>query len=236
MALPVALEQLIGVERLALLREVALVPRDLAPGRARSAAGRRRGRARPRLLARAPGSSVRCARASSGRPARAWRRSPTPRASASRRIARRLATLVESHPARARESRSSGTRSGAWSRAGTCRRWAATRASRGRSRSRARSAASTSRRYFVGNDLHEQSALLARLRERRPRLRRAPHVDRRRGGHAGRRRRDGVPRRTARSSCCRSAGTTRCSSASARRRSSSTGVKTRTALSARLPR
>ena len=31
MALPVALEQLIGAERLALLREVALVPRDLAP-------------------------------------------------------------------------------------------------------------------------------------------------------------------------------------------------------------
>src|SRR5580704_13962608 len=30
MAIPVALEQLIGVERLALLREVALVPRDLA--------------------------------------------------------------------------------------------------------------------------------------------------------------------------------------------------------------
>lgn len=31
MALPVALEQFIGVERLALLREVTLVPRDLAP-------------------------------------------------------------------------------------------------------------------------------------------------------------------------------------------------------------
>ena len=82
MALPVTLEQLIGKERLSLIREMTLVHRDLAPVVPEARPGdtvvvlvhgfcATRGRLPPAR-----------ARASSARPARASRRSPTPRASA----------------------------------------------------------------------------------------------------------------------------------------------------------
>ena len=164
MALPVALEQLIGVERLALLREVALVPRDLAA-------------VVPRAL---PGEDVVVLvhgfLASGGvfRPLRARLERETGARVATfthapgvgiRRIARRLARLVDQFP--------SGTRITVvgHSLGGIVARWYVQELGGHERVARTISLASPFGGIdvpplFVGADLHEQSALLRRLRER----------------------------------------------------------------------
>lgn len=164
MALPVALEQLIGVERLALLREVALVPRDLAD-------------VVPRAL---PGEDVVVlvhgffASAGVFRPLRARLERETGARVATfthapgvgiRRIARRLARLVEKFP--------SGTRITVvgHSLGGIVARWYVQEMGGHERVARTVSLASPFGGIdvpplFVGADLHEQSELLRRLRER----------------------------------------------------------------------
>ena len=164
MALPVALEQLIGVERLALLREVALVPRDLAD-------------VVPRAL---PGEDVVVlvhgffASAGVFRPLRARLERETGARVATfthapgvgiRRIARRLARLVEKFP--------SGTRITVvgHSLGGIVARWYVQEMGGHERVARTVSLASPFGGIdvpplLVGADLHEQSALLRRLRER----------------------------------------------------------------------
>jgi pimeloyl-ACP methyl ester carboxylesterase len=164
MALPVALEQLIGVERLALLREVALVPRDLADVVPRALPGEdvvvlvhgffasagvfrplrarleREAGARVATFTHAPGVGI-------------------------RRIARRLARLVDKFP--------SGTRITVvgHSLGGIVARWYVQEMGGHERVARTVSLASPFGGIdvpplFVGADLHEQSALLRRLRER----------------------------------------------------------------------
>ena len=164
MALPVALEQLIGVERLALLREVALVPRDLAD-------------VVPRAL---PGEDVVVlvhgffASAGVFRPLRARLERETGARVATfthapgvgiRRIARRLARLVEKFP--------SGTRITVvgHSLGGIVARWYVQEMGGHERVARTVSLASPFGGIdvpplLVGADLHEQSELLRRLRER----------------------------------------------------------------------
>ena len=164
MALPVALEQLIGVERLALLREVALVPRDLAD-------------VVPRAL---PGEDVVVlvhgflASAGVFRPLRARLERETGARVATfthapgvgiRRIARRLARLVDQFPA--------GTRITVvgHSLGGIVARWYVQELGGHERVARTVSLASPFGGIdvpplFVGADLHEQSALLRQLRER----------------------------------------------------------------------
>jgi pimeloyl-ACP methyl ester carboxylesterase len=164
MALPVALEQLIGVERLALLREVALVPRDLAE-------------VVPRAL---PGEDVVVlihgffASAGVFRPLRARLERETGARVATfthapgvgiRRIARRLARLVDQFPA--------GTRITVvgHSLGGIVARWYVQELGGHHRVARTVSLASPFGGIdvpplLVGADLHEQSALLRRLRER----------------------------------------------------------------------
>jgi triacylglycerol lipase len=164
MALPVALEQLIGVERLALLREVALVPRDLAEVVPRALPGEdvvvlvhgffasagvfrplrarleREAGARVATFTHAPGVGI-------------------------RRIARRLARLVDQFPA--------GTRITVvgHSLGGIVARWYVQELGGHERVARTISLASPFGGIdvpplLVGADLHEQSALLRRLRER----------------------------------------------------------------------
>jgi triacylglycerol lipase len=163
MALPVALEQFIGVERLALLREVTLVPRDLAPVLPEAQPGddvvvlvhgflasagvfrplrarlEREAGARVATFTHAPGLGI-------------------------RRIARRLASLVDRIPGGARITVVGH------SLGGVVARWYVQEMG-----GHARVAQTISLAspfggidvppYFVGADLHEQSALLRRLRE-----------------------------------------------------------------------
>jgi triacylglycerol lipase len=164
MALPVALEQLIGVERLALLREVALVPRDLAE-------------VVPRAL---PGEDVVVlvhgffASAGVFRPLRARLERETGARVATfthapgvgiRWIARRLARLVNQFPV--------GTRITVvgHSLGGIVARWYVQELGGHERIAQTISLASPFGGIdvpplFVGADLHEQSALLRRLRER----------------------------------------------------------------------
>jgi hypothetical protein len=164
MALPVALEQLIGVERLALLREVALVPRDLAE-------------VVPRAL---PGEDVVVlvhgflASAGVFRPLRARLERETGARVATfshapgvgiRRIARRLARLVDQFPR--------GTRITVvgHSLGGIVARWYVQELGGHERVARTVSLGSPFGGIdvvplFVGADLHEESALLRRLRER----------------------------------------------------------------------
>jgi pimeloyl-ACP methyl ester carboxylesterase len=164
MALPVALEQLIGVERLALLREVALVPRDLAE-------------VVPRAL---PGEDVVVlvhgffASAGVFRPLRARLERETGARVATfthapgvgiRRIARRLARLVDQFPV--------GTRITVvgHSLGGIVARWYVQELGGHERVAQTISLASPFGGIdvpplLVGADLHEQSALLRRLRER----------------------------------------------------------------------
>jgi pimeloyl-ACP methyl ester carboxylesterase len=164
MAIPVALEQLIGVERLALLREVALVPRDLAE-----------------VVPRAqPGEDVVVlvhgflASAGVFRPLRARLERETGARVATfthapgvgiQRIARRLARLVDQFP--------EGTRITVvgHSLGGIVARWYVQELGGHRRVARTMSLASPFGgidvpQVLVGNDLHEQSVLLRRLRER----------------------------------------------------------------------
>ena len=164
MALPVALEQLIGVERLALLREVALVPRDLADVVPRALPGEdvvvlvhgffasagvfrplrarleREAGARVATFTHAPGVGI-------------------------RRIARRLARLVDKFP--------SGTRITVvgHSLGGIVARWYVQEMGGHERVARTVSLASPFGGIdvpplLVGADLHEQSELLRRLRFR----------------------------------------------------------------------
>jgi triacylglycerol lipase len=164
MALPVALEQLIGGERLALLREVALVPRDLTEVLPQAQPGdhvvvlvhgflasagvfrplrqrlEREAAARVATFTHAPGVGV-------------------------RRIARRLAALVERIPR--------GTRITVvgHSLGGVVARWYVQEMGGHERVSRTISLASPFGgvdvpQVLVGVDLHAQSVLLARIRER----------------------------------------------------------------------
>ena len=164
MAIPVALEQLIGVERLALMREIALVPRDLAevvpdakPGedvvvlvhgflasggvfRPLRARLERETGAHIATFTHAPGAGI-------------------------QRIARRLAALVDRFPR--------GTRITVvgHSLGGIVARWYVQEMG---GHARVAQTVSLASPFggidvpalFVGNDLHEQSVLLRRLRER----------------------------------------------------------------------
>ncbi|HEX3344507.1 MAG TPA: alpha/beta fold hydrolase [Polyangiaceae bacterium] len=163
MAIPVALEELIGVERLALLREVALVPRDLAA-------------VVPRAL---PGEDVVVlvhgffASAGVFRPLRARLERETGAHVATfthapgvgiRRIARRLARLVDQFP--------HGTHITVvgHSLGGIVARWYVQELGGHQRVARTISLASPFGGIdvpplLVGADLHEQSALLRRLRE-----------------------------------------------------------------------
>ncbi|HEY3822092.1 MAG TPA: alpha/beta fold hydrolase [Polyangiaceae bacterium] len=164
MAFPVALDQLIGAERWALLREVALVPRDLAD-----------------VVPRAqPGEDVVVlvhgffASAGVFRPLRARLERETGAHVATfthapgvgiRRIAGRLARLVDQFPP--------GTRVTVvgHSLGGVVARWYVQELGGHERVARTISLASPFGGidvppYFVGADLHEQSALLRRLRER----------------------------------------------------------------------
>ncbi len=163
MALPVALEQLIGVERLALLREVALMPRDLTdvipdvcsgddvvvlvhgflasagvfrPLRARL---ERETGARVATFTHAPGVGI-------------------------RRIARRLSALVDRFPVNTRVTVVGH------SLGGVVARWYVQEMGGHARVERTISLGSPFRGidvppFLVGADLHEQSALLKRLRE-----------------------------------------------------------------------
>jgi pimeloyl-ACP methyl ester carboxylesterase len=163
MALPVALEQLIGPERFALLREVALMPRDLAavvpevrsgekvvvlvhgflasagvfrPLRARL---EREAGARVATFTHAPGTGI-------------------------RRIARRLAEVVERFPEGARVTVVGH------SLGGVVARWYVQEMGGNARVTRTISLGSPFRgidvpQFFVGADLHAQSDLLKRLRE-----------------------------------------------------------------------
>src|SRR5580704_10034944 len=163
MAIPVALEQLIGVERLALLREVALVPRDLAE-------------VVPRAM---PGEDVVVlvhgflASAGVFRPLRARLERETAARVATfthapgvgiRRIARRLADLVDRIPAGARITIVGH------SLGGVVARWYVQEMGGHARVARTISMASPFRGIdvpplLVGADLHAQSELLKRVRE-----------------------------------------------------------------------
>jgi hypothetical protein len=164
MALPVALEQLIGLERLALLREMALVPLDLAavvPEEVRSgddvvvlvhgflaSAGvfrplrgrlEREAGARVATFTHAPGAGI-------------------------RRIARQLAEVVDRVPASARVTVVGH------SLGGVVARWYVQEMGGHARVTRTISLASPFRGidvppFFIGADLHAQSDLLKRLRE-----------------------------------------------------------------------
>lgn len=173
MAFPVALEQLIGGERVALLREVALVPRDLGEVVPEAKAGddvvvlvhgfmasagvfrplRKRleaeANARVATFSHAPGMGI-------------------------VRIARRLAAVVDRIPEGARITVVGH------SLGGVVARWYVQEMGGSARVSRTISLASPFGGidvppYFIGNDLHEQSVLLRRLREGAPRCR-VPHT------------------------------------------------------------
>jgi hypothetical protein len=164
MALPVSLEQLIGGERLAFLREVALMPRDLTPS----------------VPDARPGDDVVVlvhgflASAGVFRPLRARLERETGARIATfthapcvgiRRIARQLEQLVERIPA--------GTRITVvgHSLGGVVSRWYVQEMAGHERVARTISLASPFRGmdvppFFVGADIHEQSELLKRLRDR----------------------------------------------------------------------
>jgi triacylglycerol lipase len=164
MALPVALEQLIGIERLAMLREVALMPRDLAAVVPEARAGEDVVVLVHGFLASA--GVFRPMRARLEREAGARVATFThPPGVGIRRIARRLATLVDRLPA--------GTRITVvgHSIGGVVARWYVQELAGHARVARTISLGSPFGGIdvpplLVGADLHEESSLLRRIRDR----------------------------------------------------------------------
>jgi alpha-beta hydrolase superfamily lysophospholipase len=164
MALPVALEQLIGGERLALLREVALVPRDLAEVLPQARAGDDVVVLVHGFLASAGVFRPLRARLEQETGARIATFTHAPGAGI-RRIAKRLAALVARIPHEARITVVGH------SLGGVVARWYVQELGGHQRVARTISLASPFGgvdvpQLLVGADLHAQSELLARLRER----------------------------------------------------------------------